>query len=1038
MLVKESYLRKIIKESLLLEAIYKQKQLKELSPEVYSIIDKQFFSIDNTQGLDNEKSAGRFFIDVLYLCMQELLGEFDPATDLENTEFVEKVEDICSHLIYLFYQKEITSSTVQTGETFRDYIYAFMTSPKNFVIKNQEGHEVRDIISKIKTIFLNVTARSSMTGINRILQFKEQLKRKDTAYPFGNELVDGKYLVVQPLSMMSSIFWARTNYLAEDIVLPLEPHTKWCTSRYESNMFNTYFVAGGTNLFYFLPKDDIAGNKKSCVGLTKTLNESSEKEESVIGGHTTVNFENDAIIPDTQKVSPNVLNRVSRSLNISMETLNRLVEEMASKEAMDKYKYVSLIDLPQFKSVTNLNTLAPIDQKTKKRRPQDLKNIKDQIDHVINIYTDVKYSKRGYKPDKSITNYIIKMLQPWEKEGIKITLDSIKLAIFENPELKDSAEFLNKCIENMDSFNIMLFNTDLIFNRDCLMKLIDKNRFSVINNIDFTLFPQELKKDFDLCTEISKYIPETLKYFPEVLYNNKVQLKQLIKRDAIYSAGGDKFYKIKFDVDMFKKSKLYNDMSMIIFIAEILPSFFENHFPEFENDKRINFINNFPVYSSKDINRVKVKKYSATDFTKMKSIYSTGNETFKLDPSVIEHILMINPKANFTEINKLDTNQRVNIIANVLNNLNYIPNSFNEQEGISPQEKKYILDRLTPEEKNNKKICEYLLRNFFSSFEEKESLKNNLFLGFGDQVRKDKDFILRNRMFIDPFFYDEEILNDTDFLKKIITSESRSAEFEEKNLLSYLKKNNKIDENMVKLKSLIFWPIDIQNNEEICKFFIDVSAINLKYLKNEKVKNDSTFISQKLNAFIELREEDRYIGDKYFGGEEFYKSIGDTLKKNRKFILNFVKKIKIDLFKIDKTFNDDVEIANIVINNGGSKKYLSDRLKNNTSLLSPKQKNHKHYSNENRVREYDENVGAYYDEYLDLYFDSPVGGNRVDVEYEDEDEEEEEERYYYEDQEDEEDEGDEEEDDDFNESRNRSRKLIMTEATLKMLLRRYL
>ena len=40
------------------------------------------------------------FIDVLYLCMQELLGEFDPATDLENTEFVEKVEDICSHLIY--------------------------------------------------------------------------------------------------------------------------------------------------------------------------------------------------------------------------------------------------------------------------------------------------------------------------------------------------------------------------------------------------------------------------------------------------------------------------------------------------------------------------------------------------------------------------------------------------------------------------------------------------------------------------------------------------------------------------------------------------------------------------------------------------------------------------------------------------------------------------------------------------------------------------------------------------------------------------
>ena len=39
MLVKESYLRKIIKESLLLEAVYKQKQLKELSPELYDLKD---------------------------------------------------------------------------------------------------------------------------------------------------------------------------------------------------------------------------------------------------------------------------------------------------------------------------------------------------------------------------------------------------------------------------------------------------------------------------------------------------------------------------------------------------------------------------------------------------------------------------------------------------------------------------------------------------------------------------------------------------------------------------------------------------------------------------------------------------------------------------------------------------------------------------------------------------------------------------------------------------------------------------------------
>ena len=120
MRIKESALRKLIKQNLLLEAIYKQKDLMMLNPQLFDIISKQFSTIDPKFTLDNEKSPGRFFIDILYQCMRELLGEFDPVADANDKRFLEKVENICVQLIILFQQKDVTSSTVQTGEVFKD------------------------------------------------------------------------------------------------------------------------------------------------------------------------------------------------------------------------------------------------------------------------------------------------------------------------------------------------------------------------------------------------------------------------------------------------------------------------------------------------------------------------------------------------------------------------------------------------------------------------------------------------------------------------------------------------------------------------------------------------------------------------------------------------------------------------------------------------------------------------------------------------------------------------------------------------------
>ena len=472
MLIKESTLRKLIQEVLLLEAIYKQKDLMTLSPELTNIISQQFELIEPTASLANEKSPGRFFIDILYQCMRELLGEFDPVADANDKRFLEKVENICVQLIILFQQKDVTSSTVQTGEVFRDYIYSFMLKPKEFVVKDYEDRPITDMITKLRYVYNYVMNRSKISGPERIMKFINIIKSRETYYPFGKDLVDGKYLVVCPLNMMSSIFWARTNAEAKNIILPDQDDPKWCTARFTGgNLFNTYFIGGGTNLFYFLPVDDVTGREKFCVGLTKMKDEKKENAAPylVIGGYTTVDFNNYPIIMQQHTVNEKVLKSISNKLNVSESVLNNLVDVMEHKEPMDRYKYVSLLDLEQFVAATNLDTI-------------DVLNIKQQVEQTIEIYRNPEYLKRGYKADPKILKYVDKKWDEWQAAGVNISL----LYLPESKKISDPNVIMQMIdSKTKDKTHPLIYATDDIKNNpDIVMyailndENIDTDKFS--------------------------------------------------------------------------------------------------------------------------------------------------------------------------------------------------------------------------------------------------------------------------------------------------------------------------------------------------------------------------------------------------------------------------------------------------------------------------------------------------------------------------------------------------------------------------------
>ena len=569
MRIKESALRKLIKQNLLLEAIYKQKDLMMLNPQLFDIISKQFSTIDPKFTLDNEKSPGRFFIDILYQCMRELLGEFDPVADARSGHFLEKVENICMQLVILFQQKEVSSSTVQTGETFRDYIYKFMSNPTKFVVKDYEDQTIPDMITKLKYVYNYVMSRSKISGPERVMQFIKMIKKKDTYYPFGDKLVDGKYFVVCPLNIMSSIFWARTNIKAENIILPYQDDPEWCTARFTGgNLFNTYFIAGGTNLFYFLPVNDMTGREKFCVGFTKIKEDGVEM--LVIGGHTTVDFDNEPIIPHEEEVNDDVLKKVSKALKVSMGTLHQLVDEMSNKAPMDRYKYISLIDLEQFVATTNVDTLAPIiDEQTGERNPEDLDNIGRQINDILSMYKNPEYLARGYKPDPKILNYVDKKWDEWA--SLRIYLDISNLP--DSKKTSDKRKIIDM-IDNGDSEALAYADDNLRNDRDLISYALLHN-FRAISYLD-----KKYLDDFDFVNSVIDKI-EYSEAGSNIRYNTPQQNKRnnfnyfVVKRNQAATL----FTNISHD--------LRNNRDIVLRLINIYGGLYTNINRNLQNDKDI-------------------------------------------------------------------------------------------------------------------------------------------------------------------------------------------------------------------------------------------------------------------------------------------------------------------------------------------------------------------------------------------------------------------------------------------------------------------
>jgi len=574
----EQKIRRLIQESLLLEAKYQFRNLlifKETiigESNLFDEVNNTFIQNGGTQhDLNNPKSAGRFFIDVLFECMEEIKQIID-AGQQDQIDISDRILTICNYIIFLFEQKEVTSKTVQSGQTFKDYILNFMT-----YYSKTSYPGTTTIFEKLQYVFRRLNEKSTVSSLDAILKEKNYIKsEKETLYPFGKDTIVDGYIVVCPLSVRSSIFWARTNWLAKDIVLPAQEDISWCTARFKGgNMFNTYFAGGGTNLFYFLPEGDVEGKRKFCIGITKVkhvLNTPKLNKEIInkrkslspedfkiweyeqwkskpedwtymltVGGHTTVDFANKVILKEkvSDFSSKEVKNKLKTALNISDDNiLNQLEKEMLEKEPVDNEKYVSLLDVEQFAASTNINNLAPINPDTGKRDTENLNLIEQSITSVIKTYNSKIYRAKGYVPDEKIVNYIDKNYVYWQKEGVDLDF-YIPIKDRNNKEA---------IIENIKNYILQSFEESIQYK-----KVIDQVSPSLQNDPDIfklCFFENIMKrnianaifKDFNIA-QLSDKIENVVQLFEETFAYVKIEFQEFFdnKMQAKFSSSFFKF-----------------------------------------------------------------------------------------------------------------------------------------------------------------------------------------------------------------------------------------------------------------------------------------------------------------------------------------------------------------------------------------------------------------------------------------------------------------------------------------------------------------
>jgi hypothetical protein len=216
---------------------------------------------------------------------------------------------------------------------------------------------------------------------------------------------------------------------------------------------------------------------------------------------------------------------------------------MDSKEAYDPFATISLMDLDIFKSITNINSLAPIDPKTNKRNQENLNEISKQINNVLQMYANEKYTQKGYKINIEIVNYINNNLQFWENEKIKVdqaaltglkfiakelfNREEIKYILSNNPAYASFAinsPWINNDFELMDIAiskdhkALDYIGDELKNNKEFAMKTINQ----ISNNASaFRYFSNKFKNDKEFVMKMIHFRPNIYKILNDELKNEK-------------------------------------------------------------------------------------------------------------------------------------------------------------------------------------------------------------------------------------------------------------------------------------------------------------------------------------------------------------------------------------------------------------------------------------------------------------------------------------------------------------------------------------
>jgi hypothetical protein len=365
----------------------------------------------------------------------------------------------------------------------------------------------------------------------------ELLKSSQTEYLFDtpDRTMNG-VLAVVPTTMASSIFWARTNAEAQQILLtkinrqmysyPKNPDfLSWCTSfPDDSNMFGTYFERGGTSLFYFLPINDPEGLNKFCVGVTKVTTGEGQFD-LICGGHTTVGFENVAFIKDgsdftSNEVKQKILKKFGK-LGLTKEMLKVIQTKVSGRNPFDKYAYIGKLKPAELAAAINMNTIGATD---------DGKNsIKTQIESIFKTYEDPEFLK-DYQPNPKIIAVINKDVRYWTECNVDIKYLPEKYASDKNfwVQLFLTTNYSNdKEIKNK--------STGQYF--DYLQKISTQNVTA-----DFVInFTEEFLNTCVANNLYSKKDPNVLRAQFEKLYQTRFDNNSAKKLDACYNTVYDNF-----------------------------------------------------------------------------------------------------------------------------------------------------------------------------------------------------------------------------------------------------------------------------------------------------------------------------------------------------------------------------------------------------------------------------------------------------------------------------------------------------------------